>query len=140
MKLVLSTIVVGIILFLLGWLCYGILLAEFLKPYYGFMQRPDSDMKIWAFALASFVQSLFLYVIYNQGYKGGSSLTEGFKFGVVIALFTSVPYVLFTWGGMKVPYKAVIPDGIGIFAMMFIAAIITAFIHGKRDVKVLEGK
>ncbi|MBZ0204585.1 MAG: hypothetical protein K8I03_16345 [Ignavibacteria bacterium] len=140
MKLVLSTIIVGIILFLLGWLSYGMVLAEYLKPYYGFMQRPDSDMKIWAFALASFVQALFLYVIYNQGYKGGSSIIEGSKFGIVIGLFTSIPYVLFTWGGMKVPYKAVIPDGIAVFIMMLIAGIITAFIHGKRDVKVLEGK
>ena len=140
MKLVLSTILVGIILFLLGWLCYGMLLAEYLKPYYGFMQRPDSDMKIWAFGLASFIQALFLYIIYTQGYKGGSSIVEGTKFGLVIGLFTSIPYILFTWGGMKVTYKAVIPDGIAIFIMMLIACIVTAFVHGKRDIKVLEGK
>lgn len=140
MKSVLSTIVVGIILFLLGWLIYGMLLAEYLRPYYSFMQRPDYDMKIWAFAVASFIQAFFLYIIYKHGYKGGSSLIEGFKFGTIIGLFTSIPYILFTWGGMKVSYKGVIPDGIAVFIMMLIAGIFTAFIHGKRDVRVLEGK
>jgi hypothetical protein len=132
MKLIISTVVVGIVLFLLGWLIYGILLAEYLKPFYGFMSRPDHDMKIWAFALASFVQAFFLYLIYSKGYQGGSPVAEGFRFGLWISLLWAIPYALFTWGGVKVSYKGVLPDAIAVGAMMFIACILTAIVHGKK--------
>ncbi len=140
MKLVLSTIIVGIVLFLLGWVIYGMLLMDYLKPFYGFMQRPEYDMKIWAFGLASLVQAFFLYIIYSKGYQGGSAVMEGIKFGIYISFLSGIPYMLFTWGGMKVPYKPVIVDGIAVMAMMFIACILTAVIHGKRDVKVIRAE
>jgi hypothetical protein len=57
------------------------------------------------------------------------------KFGILIGLFTGVPFVLFTWGGMPVHYKAVIADGCIMIVMMIIAGILTGVIHGKREVK-----
>lgn len=134
MKLIISTVVVGIVLFLMGWLVYGMLLMDYLQPYYGFMQRAETDMKIWAFALASFVQAFFLYLIYSKGYKGGSPMAEGFRFGLWISLLMAMPYALFTWGGMRVSYKAVLPDAIAMAAMMLIACILTAVIYGRRPV------
>ncbi|HEY3250226.1 MAG TPA: hypothetical protein VGK25_03820 [Ignavibacteria bacterium] len=135
MKLILSTIVVGIVLFLLGWLFYGMLFADFFKEQYGHISRSQGDMKIWAFGVASFVQAFFLYLIYAKGYQGGSPIMEGFRFGLLIAFFSAIPYVLFTWGGMPVTYQAVIRDGIIIFVMMLIAGILTGVIHGKKEVK-----
>lgn len=137
MKLIISTVVVGIVLFLLGWVVYGILLAEYLKPFYGFMQRPEYDMKIWAFALASLVQAFMLFLLYSKIYKGGAPFAEGFRFGLWITIFITVPYALFTWGGMKVSYKAVLPDAIAMAVMMMIACIITAIIYGRRNVEPL---
>jgi len=135
MKLILSTIVVGIILFLLGWLFYGIIFADFFKQYYGHISRAEGDMKIWAFIVASFVQAFFLYMIYSKGYQGGSPMMEGLRFGLLIAFFSAIPYILFTWGGMPVTYQAVIRDGIIIFVMLVIAGTLTGIIHGKREVK-----
>jgi hypothetical protein len=133
MKLIISTVVVGIVIFLLGWLLYGILLVEYLRPYYESFSRSESDMKIWAFALAGFIQAFFLYLIYSKGYQGGSPIGEGFKFGLWISLFYAMPYALYTWGGMKVSYKGVLVDAIAGGAMMMIACILTAIIHGKRQ-------
>jgi hypothetical protein len=133
MKLIISTVVVGIVIFLLGWLLYGILLVEYLRPYYESFSRSESDMKIWAFALAGFIQAFFLYLIYSKGYQGGSPISEGFRFGLWISLFYAMPYALYTWGGMKVSYKGVLVDAIAGGAMMMIACILTAIIHGKRQ-------
>ena len=135
MKLVLSTIVVGIVLFLLGWLVYGILFMDFFKQYYGHISRPETDMKIWAYAVANLVQAFFLYIIYSKGYSGGSPFGEGFKFGLYISLFMTIPYVFYTWGGMPVTYTAVIADGVIMAVMLMIASILTAIIHGKKEVK-----
>lgn len=135
MKLVLSTIIVGIVLFLLGWLIYGVLLMDFFKEYYGHMMRSGSDYKIWAYAVGCLGQAFFMYLIYSKGYSGGSPFGEGFKFGIYISLFIAIPYVFFTWGGMTVKYTGVVVDGIISIVILFIASIITAFIHGKKEVK-----
>ena len=140
MKLVLSTIVVGIVLFLLGWLIYGILLTDFYKQYYGHITRPEADMKIWAYAVANFAQAFFLYLIYSKGYSGGSPFGEGFKFGIYIGFLLTIPYVFYTWGGMPVSYKGVIVDGIIMFVMTMIASILTGIIHGKKAVLPAAGK
>jgi len=140
MKLILSTIVVGIVLFLLGWLCYGILFMDFFNKHYGHLYRSQEDMKIWAFAIANFAQAFFMFLIYSKGYQGGAPLMEGLRFGVIIGLFWTIPYMAFTWGGMTVTYNAVLVDGIIGFVMTVIAGIITAYIHGKKDVAVIKGE
>jgi hypothetical protein len=135
MKLIISTIVVGIVLFLLGWLFYGMLFHDLYVQYFGHLQRKPEDMKLWTFAVGGFVQAFFMYIIYSKGYKGGSPIMEGFRFGFLIAIFMEVPYVLFSWGGMLVAGKGVLIDGVITSVMIFIAAIITAIIHGRKEVK-----
>lgn len=135
MKLILSTIVVGIVFFLLGWLLYGMLFMNYFHEYYGHISRTESDMKIWAFAVAGFVQAFFMYLIYSKGYQGGSPFMEGLKFGILIALFMGIPYVFYTWGGMPVTYMPVIVDSILMMVMLVIAGVLTGIIHGRREVK-----
>ena len=135
MKLILSTIVTGIVLFLLGWLFYGVLFTEIMKEYFGHISRPEADMKIWVYAVASFSQAFFLFLIYSKMYKGGSPAFEGIRFGILIGLFWVIPYMCYTWGGMPVKYTGVIYDGAIGFVTTLIACILTAVIHGRKEVK-----
>ena len=139
MKLILSTIVVGIVLFLLGWLFYGILFADYFSRFFGHIQRPMDEMKIWAFGVANLAQAFFMYMIYAKGYKGGSPLTEGFRFGLVIGFFLLIPHMFMTWGGMPVMARGAAADAIVGMFMIMVASILTALIHGKRDVAVIKG-
>jgi hypothetical protein len=134
MKLILSTIVVGVVLFLLGWLIYGVLFADYFHRFFGHIQRPMAEMKIWAFGVANLVQAFFMYMIYAKGYKGGSPVMEGFRFGFLIGLFLSVPYMFMTWGGMPVMARGAAADAIVCLFMFVIAGVITGIIHGKKDV------
>lgn len=138
MKLILSTIVVGIVLFILGWLIYGVLFAEYFHRFFGHISRPESEMKIWAFGVANFTQAFFMYMIYAKGYKGGSPMFEGIRFGIVIGLFVYIPYMFMTWGFMKVMARGVAADAIVGMFLTLIAAVITAMIHGKKDVAVIK--
>jgi len=135
MKLIISSIVVGIVLFLLGWLIYGFLLMDFYKQYFGHISRVQSDMKLWAIAVANFAQAFFMYLVYSKGYRGGSPIFEGIKFGILIGLFVGIPYVFYTWAGMPVKYTGVIIDGIVMIFMYIVAGVITGLIFGKKDVK-----
>src|SRR5258706_9256509 len=112
MKLIISTIVVGIVLFMLGGLFFSVLFADYFKLHFGSMMRNENDFKLWAFAVGSLVRAMFMYIIYSEGYQGGSPFMEGFKFGIYISLFYAVPYVFFEWGGSPVHYQPVVVDGV----------------------------
>jgi hypothetical protein len=134
MKLILSTIVVGVVLFLLGGLFFNFLFVDYFKVNFGSIMRGEHDLKLWAFAAGSVARALFLYIIYSKGYKGGSPFMEGFRFGVWMSLFFSIPYVLFMWGSTPVKYQPVILDGIINMVMIIIAGILTGIIHGRKSV------
>jgi hypothetical protein len=139
MRLILSTLVVGVVLFLLGWLLYGILFMDMYKQYFGEFMRPEYDMKIWAYAVANFSQAFFMYIIYSKGYKGGSPFLEGLKFGILISLFMGIPYMFMTWGGMRVSYQGVVFDAILFMILITIAGVLTGIIHGKKDTVPVTG-
>ena len=67
MKLIISTIVVGIVLFALGGLFYALLFADFFRTNFPGMSRGAGDMKLWAFAVGSLARAFFMYLIYAKG-------------------------------------------------------------------------
>lgn len=134
MKLIISTVVVGIILFLLGWIIYGIIFADLFKTYFGHISRGEADMKIWAIAVANFLQAFFMYLVYSKCYRGGSPFMEGIKFGILIGLLMGLPYVFYYWAGAPVKAIGVIIDGSVMIFMYIVAGIVTGLIHGKKEV------
>lgn len=132
-KLIISTVVVGTVLFLLGWIVWVVLLGDFFKQYYSHLLRSESDMKTWAFVVANYGMALFIYLLYSKTYNGGSPVTEGVKFGFLLGLFWAFPYIFFTWGSYTVKYTGVVVDGIVGFIFIIIASVITALIHGKKE-------
>lgn len=140
MKLVISTIVAGIVLFLLGWLFYGLLFMNYLSEYYAHLQRGAGDMKMWAIAVSCLLQGFFLSYFYPKFQKGGSPFGEGFKFGFWFGLFVSLPYMFSVWANMTVSYKAVIVDAVIMFVMELITCIVIAFIYGSKETEKIKLK
>jgi hypothetical protein len=130
MKLIISTIVTGIVLFLLGWVLYGFIFMDFFKVYYSHLQRSPGDMKIWAIGVSCLLQGFFLAFLYPKFYKSGSGFSAGLKFGFYIGLFVGIPYIFSMWATMPITYKAVLVDAAILIVMMIIAGIITGLVYG----------
>ena len=96
MKLILSTIIVGIVLFLLGGLFFNFLFGDYFKVNFGSVMRGEHDLKLWAFAVGSLTRALFLYIIYSKGYRGGSPFMEGFRFGIWMTVCCVEPWKLWS--------------------------------------------
>lgn len=133
MKLVISTIVVAILLFLLGGLFYAAIFADFFAKHYSAIQRSAADMKMWAIAVGCLLEAFFLSLIYPKGYKGGSPFGEGFKFGIYFGLLMGVPYIFFAWAMMPVTYKALVVDGAITIFNTIVAGIVIGMIYGKME-------
>lgn len=132
MKVIISTIVGGLALFILGWVFYGLLFAEYFRVGYAKIARSPDDYKLWAMTVSCFAQAFFMSWIYPYGYKGGSPVKEGLKFGLYAALLISVPYVFSFWGMLDVSYMPVIVDGIIWIVSTTIAGIVIGLVFGKQ--------
>lgn len=135
MKLILSAIIGGIVLFILGWVFYVLIFGSFMIENFGKIMRSPDDYKLWAVIVANFLQALFLAWIYPKGYKGGSPAKEGFMFGIDLGLLLSVPFVFYIWAQYPVKWQAALVDGVIMLVMTIIAGLVIGLVYGKIEVK-----
>lgn len=98
-KILKGTVFGGIVYFLLGWLVYGILLADFsLSNYNQCANRPQADMIWWAIILSNLAYALLL-TLFLKG-SGASGLMDGLKtgalFGFLFVLIIDLSYYSMT--------------------------------------------
>ncbi|MCU0371865.1 MAG: hypothetical protein MUE56_01315 [Ignavibacteria bacterium] len=132
MKLIISTIISTIVIFILGWLGYGIILKDFFVLMSKFM-RPENDMKWWALIVGHILQGLLLSYFYMKIYKGESPLGEGFKYGFSVGLLISLPYLFFMWSSYNVTYQEAIVDAVYMGIRYLIAGIVIGLVFGKKS-------
>jgi hypothetical protein len=132
MKLVISTIVSAIVIFLLAFIFYwGVFSAGYMSSFMNIMREPGNNT-YWANIVGSLLQGFFLSIVYKYYFKGESPFKEGFMFGLLIGFLISIPYVFFMWANYSVRWKAVLADGIGMGFRFLIAGIIIGLIFGKK--------
>lgn len=85
MKILKGTVFGGVVYFLLGWLVYGILLADFSSANYNqCANRPQAEMIWWAIILSNLVFALFLSLVLN--WSGATKWLDGLKTGALFGL------------------------------------------------------
>jgi hypothetical protein len=135
MKLVISTVISAIVLFVLALLFYwGVFSAGYMLSYIHIM-RPPEDQKILANIIGFLVQGFLLSYIYMKYYKGESPFKEGFLYGIYTGFLVSLPFVFFMWANYTVRYRAVIAEGLGMGFRLLIAGIVIGLIFGKKAEK-----
>jgi hypothetical protein len=125
-KILKGTIFGGIAYFFLGWLVYGILMADFsLANYNQCMNRPSTDMVWWAIILSNLVYALFLTLMLK--WSGADSLIEGLKIGALFGLLFSVTIDL-SFHSMTTMYNSIGSMVVDIVVMTVVTAILGAVI------------
>lgn len=67
-KVLISGIIIGVISFFLGWLVWGILLADVLTmDGMSAVMRPETDMVMWAMIVSNLVWGVFLAYVFDLG-------------------------------------------------------------------------
>lgn len=105
-KLIKTTVVLFVCIWLLDYLVHSILLADLYAksaklflPYKVIMARMP-----WML-LAQILSALFLVVLYSQGYSGKGSVLEGIRYGIYLALLMYVPYIIISYVMYPYPLK-----------------------------------
>ena len=121
-KILKGTVFGGIVYFLLGWLVYGILMADFsLTNYNQCMNRPSADMIWWAIILSNLIYALFLTLVLK--WSGAKGWMDGLKTGALFGLlFASA--IDFSYHSMTTMFNSVGAMMVDIMVSVVLAAII----------------
>lgn len=121
-----GTIFGGVVYFFLGWLIYGILLADFsLTNYNQCMNRPSADMVWWAIILSNLVYALFLTLMLK--WSGAAGWVDGLKTGALFGLLLGVSTDL-SFYSMTTMFNSISAMVLDMVVMTVMAAIIGAVI------------
>lgn len=131
MKLIRGTVFGGIAFFLLGWLVYGMLIANFMAAHSDVsLNRPDDQMIWWAMIVSNFVLALFLTLVLK--WSGASGIADGVKTGALFGLLMSSTMDLMMYSMTTMSdFTAVIVDVIVMTVLMAVIGLIIVLTWGK---------
>ena len=127
-KLILASLAGGVVTFLLGGLWHAIILADFYETHSAALARPEANMMM--VALGSLVIAVLMAYTYPIGYKGGSAVKEGFRFGALVGLIWVLPVSSMCSGVCNYPLVAVIVDSAWHIVEQGVVGIVIALIYG----------
>jgi hypothetical protein len=131
-KIFKGTIFGGTVYFILGWLVYGILLADFSQSNYNqCMNRPSAEMVWWAIILSNLVYALFLTLMLK--WSGAARWTDGLKTGALFGLLFGVTSDL-SFYSMTTMYNSIgsmLTDMVVMTAMAAVLGAVIVLVWGK---------
>jgi len=130
-KLIIGGISGGILFFLLGWLVYGNLLADFMKNHPGTATGVNrTEMDFMYLAIGNLLSGFLLAYIFVKG--NVNSLANGLVTGAILGLLMSASYDCMMYGTTFIASKKMImADVIAAAAMTAITGAIIGLLMGK---------
>ena len=97
---ILATLVGFVVLFMLGWLVYGMLLMDFYTSNTGSaigVMRAEDEMIWWALILGNLFQAYLLVYIFGN-WANITTFSDGLKAGAIIGLIMGLAFNLSMYG------------------------------------------
>lgn len=112
-RIVLAAIVATVALLVYGFLVYGLLIAQDYNPYPGVYRSTADSKSHMPLAFAGlFVAMLVVTVMYAKGYEGGSGITEGARFGLLVGIFVACVCVGTNYATLNIGSKLAIKQAL----------------------------
>lgn len=130
-KFLIGGIIGGILLFLIGWLVYGILLSDFMKTHPGTAQGVDrAEMNMMYLVFGNLLMGFLLTYIFlkaNVNTLSGGLVTAGIIGFLMTASYDSVMYATTNIASKKM----ILADVIAFTVMAAIAGAVIGMVLGK---------
>lgn len=131
-KFLLGGIAGGVAFFLLGWLCYGMLLKDFFAENVGSagnVMKDEKDFILWALIVGNLITG-FLYA-YVLGKANASSVTSGASVGAVVGLLFAAGWDFVMYGVANLNNMTATLADIGVWTVISaITGAIIGWING----------
>lgn len=92
-KIIYGGLAGGVAFFFLGWIIYGMLMADYMAANYNMCSmKPEEQMTWWALILSCFIWGFFMAYIYSR--TNTSGFVGGMKMGACLGLMICAAYDL----------------------------------------------
>jgi len=122
----------GVALYLLGWLIYGILLMDYsMANYNQCLNRPMTEMIMWAMILSNFALGFLLAVIFSWSNTAG--ILAGAKVAGIIGLLLgiSLDFGFYSMTTMYPNLTVILVDVIAYIVYLALAGAVIGWVMGK---------
>ena len=127
-----SMAVVGslIVMSLLAWLWHDVILKSFyIEHLTNRLTEPNGLFILIGF----FILAVLMSYLYPLGYKGGSPLKEGLRFGFIIGLLWFFPFNVLMIGVVGKSGTLVVVDGLWRLVEQGLGGVVIAYIYRSKD-------
>jgi hypothetical protein len=119
-----------IVMSFLGWLWHRVILGGFYMEHLS-SSLPEPNV---LFVLLGFlILAVLMTYIYPQGYKGGSPLKEGLRFGVIIGLLWFLPFNVIMIGVVGKSGALVVVDGLWRLVEQGTGGIVIGYVYRSKS-------
>jgi len=131
-KKFLTAMVLGFFtMFVLGGLWHMLVMKSFYDRYGGDSALAEPNMLF--IILGVLILAALMAYMYPQGYKGGSPLKEGLRFGVIIGLLWVLPYNVIMIGVMGTAKTLVLVDTLWHLVEQGVGGIVIGYIYKSKS-------
>jgi len=139
-KLILATLAGSVVQFLLGWLIYGLLLADFMNSNTTHFEGLMKDMNSGSFIILVFISGLmmsFLITFIFQRWAKFDNFLKGLTGGMFLGFFMALTYDLFSLAAMNmITVSTMIVDVIANTVVVGIVGAVIAWVLGFKSKEV----
>jgi hypothetical protein len=132
---IMATLAGFVVLFMLGWLLYGMLLMDFFVANAGSatgVQKTEDEMVWWALIVGNILQSYLLVYIFGK-WANINSFAGGLQGGAMIGLILGYAYDLIMYGTANIMnLTAALVDPLIAAVMMGLAGGVIGWVLGRK--------
>lgn len=132
---IMATLAGFVVLFMLGWLLYGMLLMDFFTTNAGSatgVQKSEDEMVWWALIVGNVLQAYLLVYIFGK-WANITTFAEGLKGGAMIGLILGYAYDLIMYGTANIMnLTAALVDPLIAAVMMGLAGGVIGWVLGRK--------
>ena len=132
MRILRGTVVGGIVVFLLGWLIYGVLLMDYMKANMNqCATRPEGVMIWWSLIASQFLSALLLTLVLK--WSGAKGFVDGLKTGALYGILLGSGMDLSFWS-MTTLYNnlgVLVVDVVAYTLLMAVMGMVIVLVWGK---------
>jgi hypothetical protein len=126
-KFLISVVVVFVLSMGLGFLVHGLLLNQAYTQLQGLFRTPQDAQAYFPFMLLAHVFIAFGFVwIYQRGKEDKPFLAQGLRFGLAVAVLSTIPMYLIYYAVQPMPaavvYKQIVFDTLSVLLMGVVVA------------------
>ena len=117
--------------FALGFLLLSLLpLADEVRQFAAVYRPEESMMRVAPVGMAAMLLSMMaLAALYAQVFRDGSSLRQGVRFGLLIAVFAAGSFVLHNYVSLNIGLRLALLQAIAYFVQLLGAGVVIALIY-----------